>query len=76
MSKLEWYFIGIINLAALEYVSNRPEADNLHARTFWRWHHSKQHDTWIGHADGPNRHPGGWAAWMAEFLWKDLCVLF
>ncbi len=62
MSKLEWYFIGLINIAACDYLQCNGSTD-----AFWRWHNSKQHDRWIGHADGPNRHPGGWEGWMAEF---------
>jgi len=62
VSKFEWYFIGIINLAACEYVTYKDSP------AFWRWHNSRQHDEWIGHKDGPNRHPDGWPGWMAEFV--------
>ena len=61
MSKLEWYFIGIINMGACDYVRQHDSP------AFWRWHNSKQHNAWIGHEDGPNRHPDGWAGWMAAF---------
>lgn len=62
MSKFEWYFIGIINVAACEYArKNGYDA-------YWRWSDSRQHREWIGHKDGPNRHPDGWPGWMAEFV--------
>ena len=64
MSKLEWYFIGLINLAALEYTDKRGSD----VPAFWRWHHSAQFRAWIGHEDGPNRHPMGWQGWMDEFV--------
>lgn len=62
MSKLEWYWIALLNMAANEYAYHIEATD-----AFWRWHNSKQYDQWIGHVDGPNRHPGGWEGWMAEF---------
>lgn len=62
MSKLEWYFIGLINMAACEFVQRHDSP------AFWRWHNSKQFESWIGHKDGPNRHPSGWEGWMTEFV--------
>lgn len=66
MSKIEWYLIGIINMAALAWLDRGQPLE--HQTPFWRWHNSKQHDEWIGHVDGPNRHAHGWEGWMREWL--------